>query len=97
MDQTHTADVVVVGGGLAGCVAAARATELGLSVVLLEKGDDEQYPCNARFSGGVFHVAFVDVQSPVDTLRAAIDTATEGHADAAQSDTIAPIKTTIHL
>ena len=89
MSAQNTVDVVVVGGGIAGCTAAARATELGLSVVMLEAGSDESYVCNARFSGGVFHVAFTDVTLPVPTLRAAIDTATEGHADPAQADTIA--------
>lgn len=89
MSAHHTFDIVVVGGGLAGCVAAARGTELGLSVAMLEAGTDERYLCNARFSGGVFHVAFNDVTLPVPTLRAAIDTATEGKADPAQADTIA--------
>lgn len=89
MSQQNTFDVVVIGGGIAGCTAAARASELGLSVAMLEAGSDERYVCNARFSGGVFHVSFTDVTLPVPTLRAAIDTATEGRADPAQADTIA--------
>ncbi len=32
-------DVIVVGGGLAGLVAALRALEMGARVTLLEKGD----------------------------------------------------------
>lgn len=89
MRAQDTVDVVVVGGGIAGCVAAARAGELGLSAVVLEAGVDDRYLCNARFSGGVFHVAFTDVTLPVATLRAAIGTATEGKADPVQADAIA--------
>src|SRR5918995_3219018 len=33
------ADLIVAGAGMAGLVAAARARELGASVVVLEKGD----------------------------------------------------------
>ncbi|MBI4317783.1 MAG: FAD-binding protein [Chloroflexi bacterium] len=33
------ADVLVIGGGLAGCMAAIRASELGVSVVVAEKGN----------------------------------------------------------
>ncbi len=82
-------DVIVVGGGLAGLVAAARAAELGLTVTVLEKGRGDRYPCNARYSGGVFHIAFTDIKSPPETLRAVIDKATGGAADAGQADALA--------
>ena len=36
MDFVKT-DVLVVGGGIAGCFAAIRASEMGSDVVLLEK------------------------------------------------------------
>ena len=35
-------DVVVIGGGIAGLVAANRAAQLGKSVIILEKGTDEK-------------------------------------------------------
>lgn len=38
--MTAIADVVVVGGGTAGCVVAARLVEAGRSVVLIEAGPD---------------------------------------------------------
>ena len=82
-------DLVVVGGGLAGLVAAARASELGRSVTVLEAGSDERYVCNARFSGGVFHIAFTEIKSPPEMLRAAIDRQTYGRADPAQADALA--------
>lgn len=82
-------DLVIVGGGLAGLVAGARASELGLAVTVLEAGPDARYPCNARFSGGVFHIAFNDITSQPDMLRAAIDRVTVGKADAALADMLA--------
>ena len=35
--MTLEADVVVVGGGVAGCVAAIRAAEAGASVIVVDK------------------------------------------------------------
>lgn len=48
-------DVIVVGGGLAGLVAAVRAAELGLRVAVLERQSEDRYLCNTRISSGVFH------------------------------------------
>ena len=45
-------DVLIIGGGLAGCMAAIRASELGVSVVLAEKGDTLRSGCAAT---GVDH------------------------------------------
>ncbi len=89
MSSTGPYDIVIVGGGMAGLIAAARATELGLSAAVLEKGEGERYPCNARMSGGVFHIAFNDIKSPPATLRAAIDRATGGSADPGQTQAVA--------
>ena len=37
-EQTLTTDVLVVGGGIAGCFAAIRAKELGVDVIMVEQG-----------------------------------------------------------
>src|SRR5688572_26382580 len=55
-------EVAVVGGGLAGLVTALRLAERGVRVVVLEKGPEESYPCNARISGGGFHICFLHVE-----------------------------------
>ena len=67
-----TADMVVVGGGIAGLVASCRAAELGLSVVVLEKGGEDKYPCNTRWTGGAFHFAFRDVTLGKERLLGAV-------------------------
>lgn len=53
-------DIAIVGGGIAGTIAALRAAELGLRVVVLERGDGATYPCNTRYSGGILHLNFRD-------------------------------------
>lgn len=73
-------DVAVVGGGLAGMTAAVRSAELGLRTIVLEKGEDEDYPCNTRYSGGLIHVAYHDPKRDVENLLSLIDRETEGDA-----------------
>lgn len=69
--MTQSFDVLVVGGGVAGMVASVRAAELGATVGLVEKGDTQQYLCNARYSGGIFHIAYQDPKlSTPDLIRA---------------------------
>ncbi len=73
-------DVCVVGGGLAGMSAAVRASELGLTVVLLEQSPDASYLANSRMTSGVFHLATTNVLSPPEVLEQAVNTATKGTA-----------------
>lgn len=68
-------DLVVVGGGIAGLTAALRGAELGLRVVVLEQGSDPLYPCNTRFSGGIIHAAYHDVNRPAEELTSILGVA----------------------
>ena len=52
--QSETYDVVVVGSGAAGAMAALRSKELGLSVLILEKAHN--YGGTSATSGGVLWV-----------------------------------------
>lgn len=86
---TDLADIVVIGGGMAGLTAGARAAELGLSVVVLERGRDARYPANARWSGGVYHVGYHDITASPETLRGVIERTTAGAADEVQAEAFA--------
>ena len=55
-------DVIIVGGGPAGSIAAERASRDGLSVLVLEK---EVYPRNKPCGGGVSQKA-LDVIGGID-------------------------------
>jgi fumarate reductase flavoprotein subunit len=77
-DDIH--DVLVIGGGIAGLVAANRAAQLGKRVIVLEKGAEERYPCNSRYTYGTFHVNFTDVGANENSLYEKIEAATEGFA-----------------
>ena len=74
-------DLVSIGGGFAGLVAALRGAELGLRTAVIEKGEDERYLCSSRWAGGIFHVSYHDVKLPPAELKAAIERATSGETD----------------
>lgn len=75
-----TTQLCVVGAGLAGLVAAVRAAEQGMQVMVLEQSAEREYPCNSRLTGGVFHVCVSDIQTDPDELEKRILKATGGHA-----------------
>ncbi len=89
MGDSDDFDVVVVGGGFAGLTAANRAAEHGLRVALVERGADERYACNSRYSGGVIHIAFHNVKDRPETLLEVISDATAGKADPALASALA--------
>lgn len=74
-------DTVVVGSGLAGCVAACRSQELGMRTLLIDKADEPSSDSNTVLSGGSLHVANIHPLEPSDRLRARIDEVTDGDAD----------------
>jgi fumarate reductase flavoprotein subunit len=82
-------DLAIVGGGLAGLVAANRAAELGCSVVLLEAGSEERYAANSRYAGGVFHLAFRAIGTEPEVLEQAIVEACAGLRDPALARALA--------
>jgi fumarate reductase flavoprotein subunit len=63
-----TYDLIAVGGGFAGMVAAVHAAELGLRAAVVERGTGEHYMCNSRVSTGVTHIAFLHPDTPEDKL-----------------------------
>lgn len=82
-------DLAIVGGGLAGLVAANRATELGCSALLLEAGSEEKYAANSRYAGGVFHLAFQDIKTDPESLERTIAEACPGLRDPALAAALA--------
>jgi fumarate reductase flavoprotein subunit len=73
-------DVIVIGAGIAGLVAANRAAQLGRRVVVLEKSKDERYLCNSRYTYGTFHINYTDVGADEDVLFGKIEACSEGFA-----------------
>lgn len=73
-------DCVVVGGGLAGIVAAIRLSERGVETIVLERGADDGGVGNARISGGLLHVAWHPMDEEPDRLYRAIMDETDGEA-----------------
>src|SRR5262245_35610319 len=73
-------DVIVIGAGLAGLVAANRAAQLGKRVIVLEKSTEEKYLCNSRYTYGTFHINFTDVGADEEELFGKIIACSEGLA-----------------
>src|SRR5215471_3921498 len=73
-------DVVVIGAGIAGLVAASRAAQLGKRVLVLEKSKEERYLCNSRYTYGTFHINFTDVGADETMLLGKIEACSDGFA-----------------
>src|SRR6202035_3397244 len=73
-------DVIVIGAGIAGLVAANRAAQLGKRVVVLEKGEEQRYLCNSRYTYGTFHINYTDVGADEDVLVGRIEACSDGFA-----------------
>jgi fumarate reductase flavoprotein subunit len=71
-------ELIIIGGGIAGLSTAVRSIEQGLKPLVLEKGSEPHYPCNARYSGGVVHVAEKEMRAPQADILAKIDQLTNG-------------------
>lgn len=77
----RTTDVVVVGGGLAGWMAAVRAQELGADVNMIERARRRPGWGNSMVSGGAVHACLRDPRTTPDELVEMVTAATDGHAD----------------
>jgi fumarate reductase flavoprotein subunit len=73
-------DMIVIGAGIAGLVAANRAAQLGKRVIVLEKSKEERYLCNTRYTYGTFHINFTDVGADEDVLFGKIEACSNGLA-----------------
>jgi fumarate reductase flavoprotein subunit len=79
-DSSSQYDVIVIGAGIAGLVAANRTAELGQRVAVLEKSTEEKHLSNSRYTYGTFHINFTDVGADEDELFGKIEAATDGFA-----------------
>ncbi|NYT60662.1 FAD-binding protein [Alcaligenaceae bacterium] len=80
-DSENHWDVVVVGAGLAGMMAANCAARDGATVCVLEQGEGEHYPCNTRYSGGLFHIALDDLAGEPEVVLSNLHRAMHGEFD----------------
>jgi len=83
-------DVVVVGGGPIGALAARCAAEVGARVLLVEQGDGSGDParCTGLVSPGTMAVLGVSMESVLREIRGGILHAPGGRKIALQADTV---------
>lgn len=74
-------DFIVVGGGIAGLVAAVRVADAGHRVLVLERSKETHYSCNSRFGSGALHLAFSDMTDDPDLIFSNMHSATGGYGD----------------
>src|SRR5687768_10343267 len=78
MAEEQGCDVVIIGGGMAGLIAANRAAQLNLRPIVLEQGTAEKYLCNTRYTGGTLHICLREITLDEETLRQKIVETSEG-------------------
>jgi len=82
-------DIVVIGAGISGMIAANRAAQLGQRVLVLEQGSEDKYPCNTRYTGGTFHIGMREITLDEETLTERILEATAGFVSPEIASTLA--------
>jgi fumarate reductase flavoprotein subunit len=88
-EAEQRASCVVVGGGLAGMVAARRLRQLGATATVLEKGDVEGGLGNTVISGGIVHVAWLPPDAAVGAKRDRLLAETDGEIGPELADALA--------
>jgi len=89
LSNSEPIEVVVVGGGIGGTVAACHAQEFGCRTILLDKCNDPTAGSNTRLSGGGLHIAHADILSTPERLRHRIDEVTGGTSKPDLADALA--------
>ena len=87
--DTTDFDLIVMGAGIAGMVSAVKAAELGLRVVVLEQGKEDDYLCNTRLTSGIFHCAMQSASVEPKQLYKKILENTSHRADTELAHTVA--------
>jgi len=78
--QPSAPDVVVIGAGISGMIAAVRAAQGGKRVSVLEKSTEQAYVCNSRLTAGIWHCCQMDILSDPKALEERISAVTDGVA-----------------
>ena len=87
--RRYTCDLAIIGAGLAGLASALRATELGLRVLVFEKNIEQQYLCNSRLTGGIFHLALSSIEDSAQVIASRIQAVTDNTAQQDLSQAVA--------
>jgi len=87
--RRYTCDLAIIGAGLAGLASALRATELGLRVLVFEKNIEQQYLCNSRLTGGIFHLALSSIEDSAQVIASRIQALTDNTAQQDLSQAVA--------
>lgn len=82
-------DVIIIGGGISGLIAANRAVDYGLRALLLEKGASKHYSCNTRYAGGTYHVCLKDVMSVPSDLANLLHVSSRGYISLGHAQVLA--------
>ena len=88
MGANEQHDVVIIGGGVAGLIAANRAAQLGMTVIVLEKGTAEKYLCNTRFTGGSLHICHRDIMGATNPANADAGTIRKELAESIEANSV---------